>query len=340
MSTFETRSGLSSQSIAAKRVEVADGFYGDLILADPDQAELHRARAAKTIIDMSSLQSMGVSLSPFLEVGAGCVQRSAVLKNHFGAEGVATDLNHGSLANGHTIIKLLGYGSLPLLVCCDAQYLPFADNTFRFVFTMQTLHRFTDPRPVVAECYRVLGQRGYFFVDEEPVSSPIRQVLRGGRTLVHPRTPLQRFAQRLGIEKVFWDDAGPDRYKGLIVSRFSLARWRQILDCFDSSASIEVNRRLRLRLTMDPRSVSFRLARLVGGNIRAVCQKASGVPATDEFQVRFICVDCRAPIVLGDREQGVRCSACGRVFPYSRGVVRMLPRSLEDELYHLAEPPQ
>ena len=56
----------------------------------------------------------------------------------------------------------------PERICCDANTLPFAQNSLPFVFCFETLHHFPDPTPVVHEIYRVLCPGGWFYFNEEP----------------------------------------------------------------------------------------------------------------------------------------------------------------------------
>jgi ubiquinone/menaquinone biosynthesis C-methylase UbiE len=114
---------------------------------------MHRARAAGMLAAARRLRAQGVSLDPFLEIGAGSGQRSIALANHNSARGVATDISLGSLADAPYVLTLLGGDRLPLRICCDAQHLPFLPHTFQFAFACQMLHRFADPAPAVAECY-------------------------------------------------------------------------------------------------------------------------------------------------------------------------------------------
>lgn len=295
---------------------------------------MHRERARTTLADLAALQRLGVTFTPFLEIGAGSVQRSATLINHYEADGVATDISPRSLQDAPYMLMLLNHARLPMLVSCDAHHLPFEDNSFRFVFAYQTLHHFSNPVPVLAECHRVLCRDGHLFFNEEPMDSSLRRLLRGNRLLTEPPTPLQRAGRRLGVEKLFWDDGARERALGMTEARFDLDLWRTALRPFHV-VELEVNRKLRLRPNLYRSSVRALLSGVIGGNVRGLCRKADGEPLTTDFRSRLKCLDCHATALSQDGESSgtVSCGHCGRRYPLEQGVIRMLPRSLDAELY-------
>jgi SAM-dependent methyltransferase len=293
---------------------------------------MHRERASKLISDLEGLASQGVALSPFLEIGAGSVQRSLALTHHFGANGVAVDISQGSLRDAPFVLSLLGYKRMPLRICCDAHHLPFSADTFQFVFAYQTLHHFDNPDPVVAECHRVLGDSGCFFFNEEPIDSPLRRLLRGRRMLSHPPTRIQQLAYRAGVEKLFWDDGAIERSLGITEARFDVDTWREVLARFSPNTTVQVNRRLRIWSDLQTSSVGSLLARTLGGNAMGICRKTGGERVSGRLHDRLVCVDCGAPIPSW--EEGILlCMQCGRQYPFTEGILRMLPIGLENQLY-------
>lgn len=271
------------------------------------------------------------SLTPFLEIGAGGGQRSIALSSAFGAEGVATDISARSLEDAPFVLRLLSAARLPMRLCCDAHHLPFLADSFRFVFAYQTLHHFEDPVPVFAEAHRVLGRGGHLLFNEEPLDSALRRFLRGRRMLAVPRTKLQRCAERFGIAKIFWDDGAIERALGMTEARFDVGLWRECLRPFEVVA-LEVNRKLRLRLGPHSSPLLHTLAGVVGGNIKGVCRKTDGDVPGQDFRRQLMCVDCgAAPLTPGP--QRLACDACGRSYPESNGVARVLPRELEQALH-------
>ncbi len=323
----------ASQDNPAKRAEIAfRPFLGQMPLEDPRFSEMYRQRAYRALIDFKSLEGRGVTFSPFLEIGAGGVQRSAALMNHFGADGVATDISQGALANAPAVLSLLGYKEQPTRICCDAHTLPFLPDTFRFVFAYRTLHHLGDPAPAITECHRVLGRDGHLFFTEEPLIGPLVRFLRGRRTLSDPPTRLQRWASRYRLEKVFWDDGAIERAAGIIEARYPLDQWRRALAPFQV-VEVEISRRLKLRSNLEKPRLKVLLSRIVGGNIRALCLKTGGRPVTGGFRERLMCLDCGASDFSEQEGLALRCGACGRAYPVEEGIIRMLPADLEGALY-------
>ena len=360
------------QSIVAKRAEAQRAFLGMQVIEDPHvRAEL-LARASTARSDLAQLAARGVSLTPFLEIGAGSAQRSIALMSRHDGDGVALDISEGSLRNAPYVLALLRLDggrdegpspdahraqreSLPLLVCADAHHIPFQPKTFRFVFAYRALHHFSDPRPVLAECARVLVGGGHLFFDEEPMDSRLRRMLRGDRTLSDPPSGAQKLARRMGLDKVFWDDGAPERALGMTEARFDAALWRDALAPFEI-VDLEVNRKLRLRADLRAdladRGLASRLAEVVGGNVRGLCRKAIEEHRGDEgaagharsgdalrreaavdFRQRLMCVDCRSAKPLRLSADDALCVNCGRRYPVVDGVLRVLPGEIEDELY-------
>lgn len=330
----EKYGGPEAQPLPTLKAEVGMPAQGAEILTDPALSQLHRARAASMLRAAEYLQSRGVRFSNFLEIGAGSAQRSMALLNLYGGDGVASDINQSSLGDHAHVRRLLGYERVPLLICCDAKNIPFLDNTFDFVFAYQMLHRFSDPAPVVAEAHRVLGRGGHFYFDEEPTTSGLREFLRRGRQLTQPPTYAQRLATRIGLHRVFWDEGGEDRSRwGIQVMRFDLDTWRRSLGPFMPNVVLEINRTLRLQTSLRRPSLVASLAGLIGGNTSGLCQKAAGSVPSGPLRQRLMCLDCRArlgPLLDGAQ---VRCPSCGREYPSGKGIIRMLPRKLEHEIY-------
>lgn len=146
------------QSLAGMTAEIAGrGSCGENLLTDASQRDLIIQRAQDTVAQIAAISSRGVNVSPFLEIGSGLGQRSIALMKHFGSCGVAAEISLGNQRDAPHVARILHHANLPLRICCDAQNLPFQDNTFPFAFCFQTLHHFPDPSPVVSEVYRTRG---------------------------------------------------------------------------------------------------------------------------------------------------------------------------------------
>jgi SAM-dependent methyltransferase len=320
------------QSAGAKLAESRRPFHGEEVLSSPQLASWLRARAEEALDDFRSLVHQGVVLDPFLEIGAGSVQRSLAVANAYSVEGAAVDVSQSSLRNAPYVMRLLGQDRAPLLICCDAHRLPFLSDTFSLVFGYQTLHHFADPAPVVAECHRVLGRGGHFFFNREPMDSPARRLLRGRRTLSRPPTRVQRLASRLGVERVFWDAGAADRELGFTEAQFDLRVWREVLSVF-GEACLLVNRRLRMRVDAKRAGLRVALPGLIGGNVRGLCTKSGGKVASGAPGARLMCVDCGSSRLERSAVSRLVCQDCGRSYPQIDAVLRMLPRELEEHLF-------
>lgn len=318
------------QDIEAKRAESQRSFTGNRLLEPAGRADLLR-RARVTSQDLQSIQEKA-TFSPFLEIGAGSGVRSLQLCQDYRAQGIVTDISPNSLRAMPAAAQVLGAVDLPERICCDSHYLPFMDNTFAFVFAYRTLHHCANPVPVVRECQRVLGRGGHFFFNEEPLTSPLRRLLRGKRELCSPSTPAQSFARKLGLEKVFWDDGKLERSLGIQEERFERRLWLKALEPFEK-ADLTVNSKLRLQTDLRRPWLRAFLAGWVGGNVRGLCEKQSGEAPAAQWIDRMICLDCRNPGLITEIGEGLQCAHCGRRYPLVDGIIRMLPREIEASLY-------
>jgi SAM-dependent methyltransferase len=330
--TRENTASRTAETAESAKAESQRPFLGTRILRSKEGGSVYAERANELLTDLRQLEREGIrAFSPFLEIGAGSGQRSAALLNHYRAEGIATDISQTALLNMPFVLVLLDYERCPVLICCDACHLPFLADTFQFVFAYRTLHHFQDPVPVVAECYRVLGRGGAFFFSQEPMDSPLRRLLRGNRTLSRPPTRAQRLAYRVRLQSVFWYDGALERSLGMFEGLFDMAVWRQALQPF-AKIDIEVSRRLKIRTDLHKPWLRTLLAGQIAGEVRGVCRKTTGEPAGGDPQGRLVCLDCGS-IELRRGDGQLRCGGCGRGYPITAGVLRMLPRHLEEQLY-------
>lgn len=320
------------QSNKAKKAESERPFAGTAILDQPDLAAMHRGRALAATADFEGLRQSGVGLDQFIEIGAGSVQRSAALANNFGVTGVATDISIKSLWDAPFVLTLMGFSRMPIRICCDAHNLPFLSDTFQFAFAYQTVHHFSNPVPVLTELHRVLARNGFLFLNEEPMDSRLRRIIRGQRMLSHPPTRIQTIGYRLGVEKLFWDDGKWERSLGMTEARFDYDLWKQAVASF-SIQYMEVNRKLKILTRLEP-SVSSILASLIGGNVKALMRKTTGQDWTESFENRLVCLDCHTPSLQNSSDNLV-CGICQRIYPVVDGVIRMLPKELEEFLQNV-----
>ncbi|MBI5207167.1 MAG: hypothetical protein HY934_05175 [Candidatus Firestonebacteria bacterium] len=63
-----------------------------------------------------------------------------------------------------------------------------------------------------------------------------------------------------------------------------------------------------------------------------MCLKTDGESAVSDFSKRLMCLDCNETQLLHEGKQ-LRCKNCGRIYPITIDVIRMLPKELEAKLY-------
>jgi len=97
-----------------------------------------------------------------LEVGAGSGRDSAELARA-GAAVVVLDYVLSSLETAGRVAESVG--SEVLLVCGDANAMPFKSGCFDVVFHQGLMEHFRDPRPLLEENRRVLKKGGHLLVD-------------------------------------------------------------------------------------------------------------------------------------------------------------------------------
>jgi SAM-dependent methyltransferase len=322
----------AEQAVSAKKAESERPFHGENIIKDEALNSMHRERARTILNDLEKLKLRNVSFDPFLELGAGSVQRSSALVNNYDVRGVATDISQNSLRDAPYILFLLDYKKKPILICCDAHNLPFLPNSFQFVFMYQTLHHFENPIPVTKEIYRVLGKGGHFFFNEEPMDSFFRRLLRGKRMLSNPLTRAQKLGYGLGVEKIFWDDGEHERSLGMTEARFDKGLWIEALRPFEI-VDIEINRHLKFHSDLRKQSIGSLLAGVIGGNVRGLCMKIEGEVVSEDINKRLMCLTCNSTKFKHLKENQLVCENCSRIYPVTEDIIRMLPQELESIFY-------
>jgi len=300
------------------------------------------------------LHTSGQLQGPFLEIGAGVGQTALLLNNEFGLEGAATDISLHSLAAGEEVAKRLGYEELPLRICCDARWLPFEDDTFRFTYCFQTLHHFADPGPIMQELRRVLSPGGHFYFAEEPVRRWLcldlyrcerPENLQGFDRWLY-ETGLLRYVAEAYVgskEESVW---------GIMENQtISLAYWRRCFAGFDEvdldtsklfTRDAIVFRGLLRRLGVPVKKADYAAAFLFGSELSGLCRlKASGQPQIEVKDLRdhCRCPDCHGPLRWTNGSSAYfECEQCGP-FPQKNGVHLLFRRVQLDALYRTPADP-
>jgi len=318
---------------------------GEMVLPDyygkSDHDRILRERVEATHRRMGQLKRLGISLSPFLELGAERGQRSLVLTNDFGAVGIASDISFHQLRSMDHFAGLFDRPKLPLRVCCDVNRLPFKSNSFPFTFCYEFLHHFPSLGPVMREIRRVTAG-GYFYFDEEPFRRVAKLSLYRQRSKVYSQQTLRQHRYLRLFESFISDPRLDEVEHGVIENdRLSLGEWLDALAMFEESDVdlVSLDRfRSKLGRRLGPANL---LNYLLGGSIAGLCRAGeprSGSPV--EPRDALACPECMARrdgpaaepslvCVAG----GYRCSACGFIYPCRDGVILLLRPQQLRELY-------
>ncbi len=354
----------SHQSLSHKQAEVTYRTRlekGNFARQEPFAEELDtelKKRIKRTKKTFQKLRKQKLNLSPFLEIGAERGQRAMLLVNDYKAQGIMLDLSLESLRKSRSLRYPLGLKKIPKSICADAYNLPFQNNTLAFIFTFQTLHHFPDPKPVLAEIYRVLAPGGTFLLDEEPVRQSFNLRLWRRPTKLSwwekllKTTTLLHFLSEIGKSEV---DAG------IIETSFSLPTWEKALNVFDAiQANLTVfpfgpttqilHKPKKLPANkpwLTPSLPIYFLLNLLGGNIQALCQKfPNKLPATSyklqatsyKLQANnklppFACPTCPQKPLLEKQNKNWYCPSCKDIYPEKEGIPILIKKDLRIKLY-------
>lgn len=290
-----------------------------------------KKRVSATRKVFNNLKKRSIPLSPFLEIGAEKCQRSMLLASEYGAEGIATDLSLDSLSAADKLTEPLKLDRIPPRVCADAYHLPFADNSFSFIFTFQTLHHFPTPVPIIKEIIRVLRPQGYFYLGEEPIKQKINLGLwRRPTKLRSWEKPLKMlgilpFLSRIG--KTETDHAVEE-------NEFDLGLWQTALGHFSKievkikpvffgkTASLNKDRKTNWS---SPPLITRLLISLQGGGIEALCQVNKDPQSINQIGQCFACPECQNHPGLVKVSDSYHCPQCLAVYPSIQNIPVLLP---------------
>ena len=301
--------------------------------------EILKDRMKKTLDRMRALKELGVTLSPYLEVGAERGQRSLVMENGLEAKGAAVDISFDMLKSCGLYNEKFEKKTLPLRICCDAHNLPFKTGSIPFVFCYQTLHHFPEPTPIVAEIHRVVSDGGCFFFDEEPFKRVLHFPLYTKKEITHWEKPRERGTIEKFIDFFLADHPCNEVDHGIIENlEIPLRGWRRALHVFDKKdVHLQSVRFIREKLYHPGNFVKYFVAYLLGGEISGVCWKAgSSAMAIASVYHAVICPECRRDSIeseLQQRENSFFCGACGIEFPIIDGVALLFATPAFEELY-------
>ncbi len=329
---IEFRRKLVQQQVEGRSC-LADEFDGQGIEA------ILRERISQTLDHMSLLKQNGVSLSPYLEIGAERCQRSLAMENDLGASGAAVDISADMLRSCVYYSNVFQKSKIPLRVCCDANTLPFMSDSIPFVFCYETLHHFPDPALIIREVFRILSPGGWFFFHGEPYKRMLHVALYRGRK-IYSQASLRRSALMRIVDYFFAELSCNEQDHGVIENHdIPIHRWRSALDCF-TEKRIRLQSPIRRIESEFPRprsSLKFLLASLLGGELSGLVRKA-GIPEFRQLPIEhgLICPSCMergCESQLYQGELALSCEICGGTSPIIDGVRFLFPHERGVELY-------
>lgn len=280
--------------------------------------------------DFRKLIARGIKVSPFLEIGSGYGQTALLLSNRFKAQGFATDLASGPLTEIKGLSKKLKLPKIPEVAVGDAENLPFADNSFPFVFCYQTLHHFLHPARVVAEIHRVLAPGGYFYFSEEPV----RQIFN--LRLWNRPTKLRVWEKLLKATLIlpFISKIGKTEIDhGILEEAFTLSTWREALSIFDEQETELVPFPFGPKGNLEKPNFANRLfIFFLGGGIKGLLRKRGDLRKKITMP-SFICINCDNGISLMKNGRKYYCPNCNYQYKLSDEILVVLTKDLEKKLY-------
>lgn len=319
---------------------------GEVLLPDYYKRDEHdrilQERVDATYQRMRELAALGIAFSPFLELGAERGQRSLVLTNDFGADGIAIDISWHQLKTMEYFSKLFNREKLPTRICCDANHLPFRSGAFAFAFCYEFLHHFPSVAPIIKEIHRVVS--GAFYFDEEPFRRLLKVVLYRQKQKIYSDNALRK-NKYVRLAESFVSEAPCDEVEHGIVENdnISLTEWINALCIFDHRDVdlLSLNRfgsKLNRRL-----GISNIPNLLLGGTIAGLCRKQTKPTNNRPVDVNELlgCPDCSTSTKNGsfDRPPLIKisnafeCSQCGFNYPSRDGVIFLLPRTELQQLY-------
>ena len=305
---------------------------------EPDEKQIisvlrERIRNSRKIF--KDLQHLKIELSPFLEIGAEKCQRASLLSSEFSCQGFALDISFESLRSAPIFAKKLNLSKLPILICADAENLPFADSSIPFVFAFETIHHFPKPNAAIAEMKRVSQETIYF--SEEPVKQLLNLGLwrrKYNLTLAEKilkKIYLLPFLSRLG---------GSESEYNVIENEFSIFEWQDALKKFDD-----------LQISVEPvfwgpksqfgaqngqwsiNPLTRLLIAVEGGGITILAKIKKKAKTTPKNLLDLlICPNCKKSF-LDKNSKRIRCLSCQSNYPIYNNVIMMLPPKLKEKLY-------
>jgi ubiquinone/menaquinone biosynthesis C-methylase UbiE len=314
-----------------------------------EMLKILKDKVERSRVDFLRLSDKGLSLSPFLEIGAGYGQASILLVNKFKASGYASDLALEPLLSLPHTARKLKLSKVPEAFVCDTEALPFPNNSFPFVFCYQTLHHFPHPLSVTREIERVLAPGGWFFFAEEPVAQTLNLSLWRRPTKLRwwekilKLTTILHFISRIGKTEVD---------QGILEESFPLPVWREALKPFNyveaklfpfpTGPQGKFEKKEGKWQGLSPLDYLNRFFLFVlGGGITGMANKERNrTLLEDKALPPLACANCwvkrngiknRPKLLI--RRNTLLCPNCKQDYVKRKGIFILLPKNLKSKLY-------
>jgi len=299
-------------------------------------------RMKRTFEQISLLKKMGITISPYLEVGAERCQRSLVMENNLSASGAAMDLSYDSLRSCDYYRRIFKKSRMPLRVCGDAYHLPFMTNSVPFVFCYETLHHFPDPTPIVKEIHRVMSPGGYFFFDEEPFARIFHLDLYQAGKLYSEELLKAGIMKRMA-HRLFAKRSCNELEHGIVENdELSASQWKRALSFFEQKeVKLQTNLRIESELVRPTNYLKFVLSYFVGGlfggKVSGICRKSGmltrRISRITEVLICPSCTEDKLESKLVRRRSSLQCTHCNKEFPVVGNVAFLFSYNKLQSLY-------
>ncbi len=324
------------KKLVAQQIEQANQLENEYDIREIER--LLRVRMDQTITDMRRLQTEGVTLAPYVELGAERGQRGLALENDLNQHGAAVDISLDTLKSCDHYAKLYHKPNLPLRVCCDANLLPFKSNSVSLVFCYSVLHHFPDPTPIIMEGWRVLTAGGHLFFDEEPYKKVLHVPLY--KRNIHRHVSENKLRRML--DHFFSEKTGNEETHNIVSNQqISLDQWRGAFARFENH-NITLNswlRGIQSQLHQPANQLDYWWSYLTGGVIGGTAQKpGTPTPPAATIEEALICVNClenqaEVPITQAEPGKAFVCPTCNTHYPVVAGVALLFTPTKLAELY-------
>ena len=297
-----------------------------------DSREIERIlkeRMDSTRERMQKLLDSGLTMSPYVEIGAERGQRSLIMESDLNQQGAAIDLSFDMLRSCEHYKTVFEKNKLPLRICGDLYLAPFKTDSIPFVFCYQTLHHFPNPEPIVEEVRRFLAPGGCFFFNEEPFKKGFHLKLYRTDKVFSDMHLRRRFIRKL-FDHFFAEYVCNEVEHGVIENDdITIRIWREVFSRFDEKdVKLSSFRSVTSDLYGRGFSLNSVLNYLWGGSISGICRKA-GDPVAE---VRSIESALTCPVCLkgGNEPELIRkesifsCEGCESKYPVVNDVLFLL----------------